>query len=99
MFFPSFKEWHRGEECLHELAAQRAFKDDNPYDKTLGEINKAVAGLIGVDEVKYNQQGRIKKVAGDGSFQALDATYPIDQEFWPDWLKKEYEKYDKYRNK
>jgi len=32
MFFPSFKEWHRGIECLHELAVQRAFKNDNPYD-------------------------------------------------------------------
>jgi len=98
MFFPSFKEWHRGIECLQELAAQRAFKDDNPYDKTLDEINRAVAKLIGVDEVKYNLQERIKKVAGDGSFQALDASYPISQEFWPDWLKKEFDKYNRYRN-
>jgi hypothetical protein len=97
MFFPSFKEWHRGEECLQELAVQRAFKDDNPYDKTQEEINRMVAKLVGVDEVKYNLQERIRKVAGDGSFQALDATYPIDWEFWPDWLKKEYDKYSKYR--
>ena len=98
MFFPSFKEWHRGIECLHELAAQRAFKNDNPYDKTHDEINKAVAKLIGVDEVKYNLQERIRKVAGDGSFQALDASYPINQEFWPDWLKKEFEELNRYRN-
>lgn len=98
MFFPSFKEWYRGIECLQELAAQRAFKDDNPYDKTLDEINRAVAKLIGVDEVKYNLQERIKKVAGNGSFQALDASYPISQEFWPDWLKKEFDKYNRYRN-
>jgi alpha-L-fucosidase len=97
MFFPSFKEWHRGIECLDELAAQRAFKKDNPYDKSHDEINKTVAKLIGVDEVKYNLQERIKKVAGDGSFQALDASYPIDEAFWPDWLKKEVEAFRRYR--
>ena len=99
MFFPSFKEWHRGIECLRELAAQRAFENDNPYDKTHDEINKAVAKLIGVDEVKYNLQERIKKAAGDGSFQALDASYPITEEFWPDWLKKEVDEFTRYRRK
>ncbi len=97
MFFPSFKEWHRGIACLHELAAQRAFKDDNPYDKTEDEINKAVAKLVGVDEVKYNSLERIREVAGDGSFQALDASYPIHETFWPDWLKIEVEKFHRYR--
>ncbi|MDB9822913.1 hypothetical protein OAC89_04355 [Deltaproteobacteria bacterium] len=97
MFFPSFKEWHRGIECLHELAAQRAFKDGNPYDKNEEEINKSVAKLVGVDEVKYNSLERIRDVAGDGSFQALDASYPIAEEFWPDWLKGEVEKYNQYR--
>ncbi|MCJ7810377.1 MAG: hypothetical protein MUP26_08970, partial [Desulfobulbaceae bacterium] len=97
MFFPSFKEWNRGVDCLNELAAQRAFKDDNPYDKTLDEINLAVAKLIGVDEVKYNTLERIRKIAGDGSFQALDASYPIAEEFWPDWLKQEVEKFHRYR--
>ncbi len=97
MFFPSFKEWNRGTDCLNELAAQRAFKDDNPYDKTLDEINRAVARLIGVDEVKYNTLERIRKAAGDGSFQALNASYPIAEEFWPDWLKTEVEKYHRYR--
>jgi amidophosphoribosyltransferase len=96
MFFPSFKEWHRGEDCLHELAVQRAFKNDNPYDKSLDQINKAVAKLVGVDEVRYNLKERIQRVAGDGSFQALDASYPIDQGFWPDWLKKEVEKFHHY---
>ena len=96
MFFPSFKEWHRGIECLDELAVQRAFKDDNPYDKSTDEINKAVAKLVGVDEVRYNLQERIRKVSGDGSFQALDASYPIDHEYWPDWLKREFEKFEKY---
>jgi hypothetical protein len=98
MFFPSFKEWHRGIECLHELAAQRAFENDNPYDKSPDEINKAVAKLIGVDDVKYDVQERIRKVAGDGSFQALDASYPIDEAFWPDWLKVEVEEFRRYRN-
>jgi amidophosphoribosyltransferase len=97
MFFPSFKEWHRGIECLHELAAQRAFKDDNPYDKPLDEINKAVAKLVGVDEVKYNLKERIEAVAGPGSFQALDASYPINEEFWPDWLKIEFDQFNRYR--
>ena len=97
MFFPSFKEWHRGITCLHELAAQRAFKDDNPYDKSEDEINKTVAKLIGVDEVKYNSLERIREVAGDGSFQALDASYPIHETFWPDWLKIEVEKFHRSR--
>jgi len=97
MFFPSFKEWHRGIECLHELAAQRAFKGGNPYDKTLDEINEAVARLIGVDEVKYNVIEKVRKVTGDGSFQALDASYPIAEEFWPDWLKKEVDMFHRYR--
>jgi glutamine phosphoribosylpyrophosphate amidotransferase len=98
MFFPSFKEWHRGIACLQELAAQRAFENDNPYDKSQDEINKAVARLIGVDEVKYNLLEKIKKVAGAGSFQALDASYPIAEAFWPDWLKKEVEEFRRYRN-
>ena len=98
MFFPSFKEWSRGSECLHELAAQRAFRDGNPYDKSEDEINKAVARLVGVDEVKYNSLERIREVAGTGSFQALDASYPIAEEFWPYWLKKEVEKFHRYRN-
>jgi amidophosphoribosyltransferase len=96
MFFPSFKEWQRGVECLHELAAQRAFVDDNPYDKSLDEINQAVARLVGVDEVKYNTLEGIRGVTGDGSFQALDASYPISKEFWPDWLLREYEKFNRY---
>jgi glutamine phosphoribosylpyrophosphate amidotransferase len=97
MFFPSFKEWHRGVSCLNELAAQRAFQDNTPYDKSIEEINRAVAKLIGVDEVKYNSLDKIRKVAGEGSFQALDASYPIAVEFWPDWLKVEVDKYFKYR--
>ncbi|MBU2497522.1 MAG: hypothetical protein KKE57_01350 [Proteobacteria bacterium] len=98
MFFPSFKEWHRGKECLEELAVQRAFQGTSPYDKTLEEINRAVAKLIGVDEVKYNQKERIEKVAGNGSFQALDASYPIEESFWPDWLKEEVERFRQHRN-
>ena len=98
MLFPSFKEWHRGIECLHELAVQRAFKENNLYDKSLEEINCAVAKLVGVDEVKYNKQDSIKKVAGAGSFQALDASYPIEESFWPDWLKLEVDQYHRYRS-
>lgn len=108
MFFPSFKEWHRGMECFEELAAQRAFKGDNPYDKKHDEINQAVKNLIigklkegGISnpdfEVKYNLQEIIRKAAGDGSFQALDASYPISEEFWPDFIKVEVEKFHKYR--
>ena len=40
---------------------------------------------------------RIKEVAGDGSFQALDASYPIHETYWPDWLKTEVEKFHRYR--
>jgi hypothetical protein len=46
MFFRSFKEWRRGRECLDELAEQRAFRGDNPYDKTPGEVNARVATLL-----------------------------------------------------
>jgi len=99
MFFPSFKEWHRGKECIRELAVQRAFVNSNPYDKSHDEINKAVAKLIGVDEVRYNTKERIEKIAGPGSYQALDASYPIDERYWPDWLKLEVEKYNKYKSK
>lgn len=98
MFLPSFKEWHRGPECLEELAVQRAFPGEIPYDKSLDEINRAVAKLVGVDEVKYNTRDRIRKVTGGGSFQALDASYPIAEEFWPDWLKREVEKFHRYRD-
>lgn len=98
MFFPSFKEWHRGRECLEELAVQRAFKGDNPYDKSHEEINRGVARMIGVDKVRYNLLERIRKVAGEGSFQALDASYPISEEFWPGWLKEEVERFHKYRS-
>jgi len=97
MFFPSFKEWYRGMECIRELAVQRAFPDGNPYDKSLEEINRAVGSLIGVDEVRYNTQRRITLAAGEGSFQALDASYPIDEGFWPDWLKREVELFHKCR--
>jgi len=98
MFFPSFKEWHRGVECLQELAVQRAFKGNNPYDKGLDEINRAVAQLIHVDEVRYNVIDGVRKVTGGGSFQAMDASYPIAEAFWPDWLKKEVEAFHRYRN-
>ena len=39
----------------------------------------------------------IEKVAGIGSFQALDASYPINEEFWPDWMKQEVERFYHYR--
>jgi amidophosphoribosyltransferase len=97
MYFPSFKEWHRGIDCLNELAVQRAFEGGNPYDKALDEINAAVASLIGVDEVKYNVLEGVREVTGDGSFQALDASYPIAEAFWPDWLKKEVEAFYRYQ--
>jgi hypothetical protein len=97
MFFPSFKEWHRGTNCLRELAVQRAFAGDNPYDKDMDEINRAVARLVGVDEVKYNTRERISRVVGEGSLQALDASYPIDEEFWPDWIKREVDFFHRYR--
>lgn len=108
MIFPSFKEWHRGPECLNELAVRRAFIS-HPYDKSLEEINNAVSNLIisGLKEseerdynfkVRYNPVDSVKKILGPGSFQALDASYPISENFWPDWLKKEVELYYKFQN-
>jgi amidophosphoribosyltransferase len=93
MFFPSFKEWRRGKECLQELAVQRAFHGEHPYDKPLDEINKRMAKLAGVDRVCYNTRESVETVAGPGSYQAMDATYPIDEKYWPDWLKEEVDRY------
>ncbi|MDF1535156.1 MAG: hypothetical protein P1S46_01470 [bacterium] len=95
MFFPSFKEWRRGRECMDELAVQRAFKGENPYDRSLDEINLRVAKLTGLDRVCYNTRENVEAVTGPGSFQAMDATYPISEEFWPDWIKAEVETYHK----
>ncbi|MFB3818332.1 MAG: hypothetical protein ACE147_11760 [Candidatus Methylomirabilales bacterium] len=97
MFFPSFKEWRRGRECLDELAVQRAFRGDNPYDKTTEEINARVARLLGVDRVCYNTIENVQAVIGPGCYQALDASYPISERFWPDWLKQEVEHFRHYR--
>jgi amidophosphoribosyltransferase len=93
MFFPSFKEWHRGREGLDELAVQRAFRWEHPYDKPLEEINRRVAALLGVERICYNTMGSIRDVTGPGSFQAMDASYPISEEFWPDWIKDEVDRY------
>jgi amidophosphoribosyltransferase len=95
MIFPSFKEWHRGKECMDELAVRKAFKNSSPYGKSLEEINQAVTKKIGVNSVKYNSIDILKKTIGEGSYQALDASYPIDEKFWPDWIKKEVELYNK----
>lgn len=92
MFFPSFKEWRRGRECLDELAVQRAFRGEHPYDKPLEEINLRVARLIGVDRVCYNTRENVEAVTGPGSFQAMDASYPVAEQHWPDWLKQEVER-------
>ena len=109
MFFPSFKEWGRGKECLTELAVQRAFEKQRttPYDKSPEQINDAVSHLIadrlGIErsriQVRYNLQELIEKITGPGSFQALDASYPIDEEHWPDFIREEVEKFNKHRDK
>jgi amidophosphoribosyltransferase len=97
MFFPSFKEWRRGRECLDELAVQRAFRGENPYDKSAEEINARVASLLGVDRVCYNRPEDVKAVIGPGCYQALDASYPISERLWPSWLKEEVEHCRHYR--
>ena len=60
-------------------------------------LTQAKAKLVGVDEVRYNSSEIIRSVAGEGSLQALDASYPIAPEFWPGWIKAEIEKYHRYR--
>ncbi len=95
MFFPSFKEWRRGRESLDELAVQRAFKGEHPYDKPLEEINRRVAGLTGLDRVCYNTRENVHSVTGPGSFQAMDASYPIAERYWPSWLKEEVDRFHK----
>jgi len=97
MFFPSYKDWPRGPECLYELAVQQTFKGDNPYDKSYDEINKGVAKHIGVDRVVYNTTEDVKKVLGKGSYQSLDGSYPIINKYRPDYIRKELIKYHKYR--
>jgi amidophosphoribosyltransferase len=97
MLFPSFKEWRRGRECLDELAVRRAFRGDNPYDKSPAEMNRKVATLLGVDRVCYNAPEDIRTVIGAGCYQALDASYPVSERFWPAWLKEEVEHYLHYR--
>jgi amidophosphoribosyltransferase len=97
MFFPSFKEWRRGRECLDELAVRRAFRGDNLYDKSMEETNAAVAALLGVDRVCYNTVENVKAIVGPGSYQALDASYPISERYWPAWLKDEVEHFKHYR--
>jgi amidophosphoribosyltransferase len=97
MLFPSFKEWRRGRECLDELAVRRAFRGDNPYDKTIEEVNAKVAALLGVDRVCYNTPENVKAVIGPGSYQALDASYPVSERYWPAWLKEEVEYFHHYR--
>lgn len=97
MFFPSFKGWHKGMSCVDELAVQRAFKDSCPYSQSHDEINRAVAKLVGVDKVMYNTREVIERVAGKGSFQAMDASYPIDRRFWPDWIRREVDKFHSIR--
>ena len=104
MLFPSFKDWHRGRECLEELAVRRALS--NPYDKSLEEINHAVGDLIinglkklnnkeYVFKVRYNDPKLVQQILGPGSYQALDASYPIDEKFWPGWIKQEVELFHK----
>ncbi len=95
MFFPSFKEWRRGRECMDELAVQRAFRGEHPYDKPLEEINQRVAKLVGVDRVCYNTRENVEAVTGPGSFQAMDASYPVAERYWPDWLKQEVDHFFK----
>ena len=56
-----------------------------------------MARLIGVDRVCYNTREDVEAVTGPGSFQAMDAGYPIGEDFWPDWLKHEVELFGHYR--
>jgi len=97
MLFPSFKEWHRGEECLHELAVRKAFNGESPYGRSLEEINAAVARKVGVDIVRYNTREVLEAAAGKGSYQAMDASYPIDREFWPDFIRREVDLFQEHR--
>jgi hypothetical protein len=48
--------------------------------------------LIGVDRVCYNTRENVEAVTGPGSFQAMDASYPVAEQHWPDWLKQEVER-------
>lgn len=108
MFFPTFKEWPNGPECLDSLAVQRAFRSNKttPYGRSIEEINDVVARMFiqkleeqGIKDcnllVRYNPADVVKGICGLGSYQALDASYPIDERFWPDWIKKEVELFNK----
>lgn len=109
MLFPSFKEWHRGRDCLDELAVRRAITDpEELYSSSLEQINTKVSNLIirrlkaiqdrGYNfRVRYNSPELVKKILGPGSYQALDASYPIHEQFWPKWIKLEVEKFNKHK--
>jgi hypothetical protein len=78
-------------------AVQRGFRGENPYDESPLEINAKVAALLGVDRICYNSPENVRSVVGAGSYQALDASYPISEQYWPAWLKEEVEHYRHYR--
>jgi len=98
MIFPSFKGWKKGKKSLDELAVHKAFKKfgGNPYDASIEEINHAVAKMNDIRRVLYNPIDRVQAIGGDASYQALDASYPIDHKFWPHWLKTEVDKFHRY---
>ena len=63
----------------------------------IAATNAKVAALLGVDRVCYNSPETVRAVVGPGSYQALDASYPISERYWPAWLKDEVEHFKHYR--
>jgi hypothetical protein len=55
-----------------------------------------VTKLLGVDRVCYNTPENVRQVIGPGCYQALDASYPVSERLWPDWLKREVEFFGHY---
>ena len=56
-----------------------------------------MSALLGVDRVCYNTPENVREVVGPGSYQALDASYPISERYWPAWVKEEVEYFRHYR--
>ncbi len=101
MLFPSFKEWGDTEESaqlatnklgVHKLG--RRF-DVDPFTLTLEEINERMAEMFQVSKIRYTPLNVIRACIGEGSYQALNGSYPISEEWTPKYIRELQERFAK----